>query len=102
MNSIEKIEQLEHAFTSSAPSPDAGAAELALRTGLQMLGPTLRAELPASPGDLDDLLERGAAFLLSMRSDDAHAIELVPGAIELGPVHAGNSPGLSETAHGPG
>lgn len=74
--SIEKLDDLQNDFAHTAPGPDAGAAELALRTVLQMFGPTLRSELPQEPGDLDDLLERGAGFLLSMRSDDAHPIEL--------------------------
>lgn len=70
-NSIEKLEQLQRDFTDTRPSEDAEPAELALRTILAMFGSTLRAQLPELPGDLDDLLERGAEYLLSMRSDDA-------------------------------
>jgi hypothetical protein len=69
VNSIEKLQALERNFTETAPGADASPAELALRTGLQLLGPALRAELPSEPDDLDQLLVRGATFLLSMRSD---------------------------------
>lgn len=71
MNSIEKLDALHAEFTA-APSEDATGAELALRTALMFAGPALRQQIPDQPGDLDDLLERGAEFLLGMRSDDAH------------------------------
>jgi hypothetical protein len=77
VNSIEKLQALERNFTETAPGADASPAELALRTGLQLLGPALRAELPSEPDDLDQLLVRGATFLLSMRSDDGPRLELV-------------------------
>jgi hypothetical protein len=70
-NSLEKLEQLHREFVTTPPPPDAGGAELALRTLLVTAGPMLREQLPTSAGDLDDLLERGATFMLAMRSDDS-------------------------------
>jgi hypothetical protein len=74
--SLEKVAQLRDDL-SGPPSADPEPAELALRTGIGVMAPMLVRYLPENPGDLDDLLERGAEWLLSLRSDDAPALAVV-------------------------
>jgi hypothetical protein len=80
--SIEKIANLR-AELSGPPSEDAEPAELALRTGIGVVAPMLGRYLPENPGDLDDMLERGAEWLLSLRSDDAEQLQLAATPLQL-------------------
>jgi hypothetical protein len=67
------IAQLE-----GATGGDPDAFELAIKTALQFGAPLLDQLLPDDPAVLDEYLENIARQVLSMRSDGAHRLLVVP------------------------
>lgn len=80
LDSREKVQQqLDRLDTYDITELDpAGAAALGIAL---MMRDQLAALLPADPAELDALLARGAVWALSMRSDNARPMGLLP------PVH---------------
>lgn len=71
MNSHEKVRAALDRAEGWGDDPNAPATVRAMATGLSMFRGQLEGMLPASSSDLDELLYKGAGWLLSLRSDEA-------------------------------
>lgn len=76
MTAREKLEAKLHNLVVEEPAEDAHPAELAMRGALQLAGRHIPGALEEYEGELDELLVKGAAYLLSLRGDHATPVTL--------------------------
>lgn len=69
MNSREKIQNALDSAEAAAEDPRAEAGVRAAATMLMIARPRVEALLPADPIALDELLEKGAMWMIGLRSD---------------------------------
>jgi hypothetical protein len=76
VTSREKLEGTLRAMVAEEPGEDAHPVELALRSMLQLASGHIATALEAYEDELDDLILKGAAWLLAQRGDDAPRVSL--------------------------
>jgi hypothetical protein len=82
MDSLQKLDIFLQDL-QGPPTPDASMFELSMKTAFALGGGMLDEMLPDDPRDLDDMLERVARHILSMRSDDAPPVAIEGTAEEV-------------------